>query len=424
MVLLAYGTLTSLRAFSTWGAGNDGGSGGPGAPDVPGPLDPLVDAQAGDGGSPGAAAAPDARTSTLPSRKGLSGRAGAGRIPWPVVVAADLVVLALGQWLLASDDLLPLAALAPALVAAVTAHERGVETALRVAAAATAVMAAVQGFGPGPDPTWRTVAAVAGAGLVAAWAALVGASGRRAQEALVAERASVEELKEQVVTTVSHELRTPLTIIQGLTSTLVSRWDVLPETRRLDLIDSLGVNVASLDASVLHFLDAGRLSRGGWEVRPKVVKVAPLLDRVTAKLEPVLAGHEVHRRLEDQEVWADPEALARVLELLLVNACRFSPPAGPITVRFAGSRATGWDISVADQGQGISPGDLPMVFDRLWRADVAETGVSRGAGLGLAIVKELAERHGGTVRATSVKGRGSTFRIQLPAPPPGSAADG
>ena len=217
------------------------------------------------------------------------------------------------------------------------------------------------------------VAAVMASGVVAGWAAFVGVGGRLAQEEMAAERASLEDLKEQVVTTVSHELRTPLTIIQGLTSTLVSRWDALPETRRLDLVDSLGVNIASLDASVLHFLDAGRLSKGGWQVRPKVVKVAPLLDQVMAKLEPILAGHDVQRRIEDQEVWADPEALARVLELLLVNACRFSPPAGSITVRVAGSRATGWEIAVADRGQGISPGDVPKVFDRLWRADVAET---------------------------------------------------
>ncbi len=348
---------------------------------------------------------------------------GAVRLHWLAQVAADLVVIAIGQWLLAAFGLLPVAVLAPVLVATVTAHECGLETALRVAAGATAVLAVLQGFGPGPAPTWRIVVAVMASGVVAGWAAFVGVTGRLAQAEVAAERASVEELKEQVVTTVSHELRTPLTVIQGLTSTLVSRWDVLPETRRLDLIDSLGVNIASLDASVLHFLDAGRLSKGGWEVRAKVVKVAPLLDQVMAKLEPILAGHDVQRRLEDEEVWADPEALARVLELLLVNACRFSPPAGPITVRVAGSRVTGWEITVADRGQGISPGDLPKVFDRLWRADVAETGVSRGAGLGLAIVKELAERHGGTATAASTKGRGSTFRISLPAPPPGSAAD-
>jgi len=346
-----------------------------------------------------------------------------GRVAPPVLVVVDLLVLAAGQWLLAAEGLPVIAVLAPILLAAVTAREHGLEAALRIGGVATVILAALQVVGPGPDPSWRTAAGVVAAAAVAAWAAMLGAAGRQAQEALVAGQASVEALKEQVVTTVSHELRTPLTIIQGLTSTLVSRWDALPETRRLDLIDALGVNVASLDASVLHFLDAGRLSKGGWEVRPKVVKVEPLLDQVTAKLEPVLAGHDVQRRVEDQEVWADPEALERVLELLLVNACRFSPPAGSITVRVSGSRATGWEVSVGDRGQGINPDDLPKVFDRLWRADVSETGVSRGAGLGLAIVKELAERHGGTAAASSRKGRGSTFRITLPPPPPGSAAD-
>lgn len=90
-------------------------------------------------------------------------------------------------------------------------------------------------------------------------------------------------------------------------------------------------------------------------------------------------------------MWADPEAPARVLELLLVNACRFSAPAALITVRVAGSRVTGWEMPVSDRGQGISPSDLPKVFDRLWRADVAERGLSRGAGLGVAIVEELTD---------------------------------
>ncbi len=308
------------------------------------------------------------------------------------------------------------------MVAAAAGTELGRERALEVAALATATLALTQVVGPGPDPSWRTVVSVGAAGVLAGWAGVAGAAVREEAEARVAERRSLEELKEQVVTTVSHELRTPLTIIQGLTSTLVSRWDSLPETRRLDLVDALGVNVASLDASVLHFLDAGRLAKDGWEVRPALVEVGPLVDAVLAKLDPVLAGHEVSRRLDAAQVWADPVALGRVLELLLVNACRFSPPAGSIGVRLTGSMADGWELSVADRGQGISPADLPKIFDRLWRADVQETGVSRGAGLGLAIVKELAERHGGTATATSARGRGSTFRVTLPARPPEPAS--
>ena len=339
---------------------------------------------------------------------------------WWGWATADLGVVAAAAWLLASGDLLAVAVLLPALAAAATAVDHGRARALTIAAAATALLGLVQILGPGAGASWRAAAGVVGAGVLSAWAALAGAAMGAAEEERAAERRSVDALKEQVVTTVSHELRTPLTIIQGLTSTLVSRWDALPETKRLDLVDALGLNVASLDASVLHFLDAGRLAKDGWEVRPVVVEVAPLVEGVLAKLDPVLAGHEVARRMEVDQVWADPVALGRVLELLLVNACRFSPPAGSITIRCTGSMADGWEVSVADRGQGISPVDLPKIFDRLWRADVQETGVSRGAGLGLAIVKELAERHGGTATATSTKGRGSTIRVMLPAPPFGA----
>jgi len=343
------------------------------------------------------------------------------RLRWWGWVGVDLVVLAAAGWLLAHSGLLAVAVLLPALAAAVAGTELGRDRVLAVAAITTATLALTQATGPGPDPSWRTVVAVGAAGVLAVWAGLAGSAVREDAEARVAERRSLEDLKEQVVTTVSHELRTPLTIIQGLTSTLMSRWDALPETRRLDLIDALGVNVASLDASVLHFLDAGRLSKDGWDVRPTLVEVEPLVDVVLAKLDPVLAGHEVARRLDAAQVWADPVALGRMLELLLVNACRFSPPAGSIGVKVSGSMADGWEVSVADNGQGISAADLPKIFDRLWRADVQETGVSRGAGLGLAIVKELAERHGGTATATSARGRGSTVRISLPAPLPGTS---
>lgn len=197
----------------------------------------------------------------------------------------------------------------------------------------------------------------------------------------------------------------------------MSRWDSLPETRRLDLVDALGVNVASLDASVLHILDASRLSKDGWEVRPALVEVAPLVEAVLAKLYPVLAGHEVSCRLDAAHVWADPVALGRVLELLLVNACRFSPPASSVGVRVTGSASDGWELSVADQGQGISPADLPRIFDRLWRADVQDTGVSR------AWAWPSSRSWPSATGGPPPPRRGSTFH-QPPAPSPSVQAEG
>jgi signal transduction histidine kinase len=226
-----------------------------------------------------------------------------------------------------------------------------------------------------------------------------------------------DDLRRELVTTVSHELRTPLTLIQGLVDTLASRWTLISEGDRLDLIDDLAMNVSSLDASILHFIDAARLARDEVEVEQEWIELGPLVERLRSKLESALGGRSMQVGLGVERVWGDPEAVGRMIELLLSNAARFSPVGSAITV---GSREVGGAavISVTDQGGGIPQKHLPKVFDQFWRADVSETGVSRGAGLGLFIVKELAERHGGSVRVTSTQGRGSTFSIELPGPHP------
>ncbi|MEY2476408.1 MAG: hypothetical protein QOG87_1723 [Actinomycetota bacterium] len=224
-----------------------------------------------------------------------------------------------------------------------------------------------------------------------------------------------EALRRELVTTVSHELRTPLTLIQGLVDTLAARWDRLSEGERMDLVDDLALNVASLDASVLHFIDAARVARGEVDIAGEWVELTPVVARVRSKLESALGGRNVQASLDAERVWGDPEGVARMVELLLANAARFTPLGSGITVG-ARKQPGSTLISVTDQGQGIAAKHLPHVFEPFYRADVSETGVSRGAGLGLFIVKELAERHGGAVRVSSTQGRGSTFSVELPDP--------
>jgi signal transduction histidine kinase len=287
--------------------------------------------------------------------------------------------------------------------------------AIAVAMAGGAALAAVWSLGPGV-----VALVIVAVGVVAVgWAALNLLT--PALEGDAAAREEAEQLRafrEEIVTTVSHELRTPLTVIQGLTSVLNTRWDVLPETRKLDLIDSINLNVSSLDASILHFVDAGRLVRGEYTLTLALITLKDVTDPVLAKLAGVLAGHELQVDLPDEPVWADAEALGRILELLLANAARFSPLSTRITVRATRGVDASLVLSVGDRGAGIAPQHLPYVFDPFWRGDVSETGVSRGAGLGLFIVKELVDRHGGTVKINSAKGRGTTVAVSLPAAPP------
>jgi signal transduction histidine kinase len=259
------------------------------------------------------------------------------------------------------------------------------------------------------------------AGAVAAFAPLAAWLARAGSQGAINERHQAElaedarRVRTEMVTTVSHELRTPLTVIKGAMATLSRRWDVLSEPERLDLLDVLIDNVASLDASLLHFVDAGRLERGSFEVVCEWVDLPAVVDGMTEKLAGVLSGHEVQRNLEADRVWADPKALARILEHLLVNAVRFSPVGLPIRIRSV-VQEDEVVIAVSDRGQGIAPHLLPTVWEPLQRGDVSETGVSRGAGLGLPIVRELARLHGGDADLTSVKGHGTTVIVRLPLP--------
>jgi signal transduction histidine kinase len=236
-----------------------------------------------------------------------------------------------------------------------------------------------------------------------------------ARQALENDRRELEEARRRLVTTVSHELRTPLTLIQGVVDTLATHWDRLAEHERLDLIDVIASNVSSLDASILHFIDVGQLARGARPLRVEHVALQPVVDAVLVKLAVVLGGHPVHVQLDVDDAWADRDAVARIVELLLANAVRFSELASPIHIR-ARAVAEGVELVVIDRGIGIDPRHLPHVFEPFWRADTGESGISRGAGLGLAIVKDLAELHGGNVRVLSSRGRGSAFHVLLPTP--------
>src|SRR4051812_45123544 len=158
---------------------------------------------------------------------------------------------------------------------------------------------------------WLTLAA-----LVAVFAAcvvrafVVGRAGPRAtlaaaESSLEAARVQLEEDRRRLVMTVSHELRTPLTVVQGIVTTLATHWTALSEPQRLDLIDTITTNVASLDASILHFIDVARLERGEAVLHLSDVDLAPLVDGVLSKLAPVIAGHSVRTQLDVTTAWAD-----------------------------------------------------------------------------------------------------------------------
>jgi two-component system OmpR family sensor kinase/two-component system sensor histidine kinase BaeS len=225
-----------------------------------------------------------------------------------------------------------------------------------------------------------------------------------------------EQQRQQMVADVAHELRNPLSVIQGNLRALLD--DVYPldkaevsrlydETRLLSRL----VN----DLRELALADAGELRLS---CTPTGVPAA--LAAAAERVASVAEAEGVELRVEVPgdlpPVSADGDRLSQVLRNLLVNALRHTPPGGSITLS-ATLAESAVEITVADTGEGIAPGDLPHVFDRFWRGDRARARDDRAAGnagLGLSIAQSLVQAHGGRIWAESVPGAGTTFHFTLP----------
>src|SRR5205823_3574329 len=119
---------------------------------------------------------------------------------------------------------------------------------------------------------------------------------------------------------------------------------------------------------------------------------------------------------EDLAAWADEEAVNQILDNLIDNALKYTPPGGRIGVRW---RAENGEVclEVEDTGIGIPEQDLPRIFERFYRVDKARSRELGGTGLGLSIVKHLVYGLHGSVHATSRLGQGTTFCVRLPRAP-------
>jgi PAS domain S-box-containing protein len=212
------------------------------------------------------------------------------------------------------------------------------------------------------------------------------------------ERAEMEtRMKDEFLATLSHELRTPLNAILGWANLLRETEDEreIAEGREVSRIISgkvrLDVQRVDLVSVITSAIESVKPTASAKEIR------------LTSALDP-LAG----------PISGDPARLQQILWNLLTNALKFTHRGGRVHVVLERVNSH-LEISVADNGHGISPDFLPHVFDRFRQADASSTREHRGLGLGLAIVKNLAELHGGSVRAKSPGlDQGSTFTIVLP----------
>lgn len=241
----------------------------------------------------------------------------------------------------------------------------------------------------------------------------------RTLDELREERDAVNRLlsaRRELIASVSHELRTPLATLRGYLDSAMEHWDEhASSTLRQDL------EIMSGETDRLHRLvdDLFVLSRaeiGRLPLSVAPVEVGPLLARIVEAAVPLAWTRgrvEVVSQIPGTlpPVLADPERLEQIIWNLITNAVRHTPPGGLVLI---GAEHDGdqVEIEVRDTGDGIDPAELPLIWDRFYRASNARD--RSGAGLGLALVRELTEAMDGSVAVESQPEEGSRFSLRLP----------
>jgi PAS domain S-box-containing protein len=242
-------------------------------------------------------------------------------------------------------------------------------------------------------------------------------------QAAQAEAERANRLKDEFLATLSHELRSPLTMIIGWADMLGnSRLDPAASSKAVEVIRRSGRTQLRI---VDDLLDVSRIITGKLRLKAQPVDLGTVIIAVVDGLRPAAEAKGIRFQLQLDspagQVSGDPDRLQQVAWNLVSNAIKFTPTGGLVTVSLRRVESH-VELTVSDTGQGIAPEFLPHVFDRFRQADQTATRVHSGLGLGLAIVRQLAELHGGTVRAESAgEGRGSTFTVSLPLAAAGGA---
>jgi signal transduction histidine kinase len=230
------------------------------------------------------------------------------------------------------------------------------------------------------------------------------------------DEARADRVREDLIATVSHELRTPLTSIIGYAELLqdLPDEDVSPTARRmLDVVERSAARELRLvdDLLTLAFLGEERMPVALGPVDlGAIVRSAAETGRTPARRRGLTL--EVHDAGVGP-VRGDAQRLGQVVDNLLTNAVKFTPPGGRVDLRVLddGDAAL---LEVADTGPGVPAEDLERIFERLYRSASAVRGQVPGAGLGLPIVRAIVEAHGGRVEATSEPGAGTVVRVRVP----------
>ena len=231
---------------------------------------------------------------------------------------------------------------------------------------------------------------------------------------LAADLSEVDQRKNEFLATLSHELRNPLAPLRNML-------EVLRRGNRENFgqaVETMERQLGQLVRLVDDLLDISRITHNRIELRRARIELASAIEQAVeaSRLIAHEVGHEIEVKLPEERIYvnADPVRLTQIIDNLLNNSCKYTPPGGRISVtaKRDGSEAV---VTVADTGIGIPPENLSSIFEMFTQIHGSIERSRGGLGIGLTLVKRLVEMHGGSIEARSAgEGLGSQFIVRLP----------
>lgn len=239
----------------------------------------------------------------------------------------------------------------------------------------------------------------------------------------------IDALKARFFTNIAHEFRTPLTLILAPTENLRNRLKTPEDHHQLDLINQ---NANQLLGLVNQLMDLAKADAHVLKVNEVQGDLVEFLTRLIRSFEPQAAAKGIQLTLRTDiitnQYWFDTDKFERIVSNLVANALKFTPMGGKVSVDLsltnrlvinnfpdnATSPSSLLQLTIADNGIGVPPEQLPHIFDRFYRGDNSGVKYQEGTGIGLALVKELVDIQAGTITATSKVSIGTTFTLTFP----------
>jgi signal transduction histidine kinase len=247
----------------------------------------------------------------------------------------------------------------------------------------------------------------------------LGATFNRMADTIVSNMQKLEEtdrLRRELIANVSHDLRSPLASMQGYLETVLIKEETLSASERRRYLETILANTKLLGKLIEELFELSKLDTKQVSPERETFSIAELAQDVVLMYQPHAEKLGIELTTEFAPdlplVSADIGMVERVLSNLIDNALRYTQQGGRACIRVArdGDRV---NVAVVDNGRGITPEDLPHIFDRFYRAGKNDTRRTSGTGLGLAIASKIIEAHGDRIEVVSTPGEGSTFSFEL-----------